>query len=42
MPLVDDDHVVKTLPAQRAHDALGDGIRLRRAELWCLKIPSAQ
>ena len=29
--LVDDDHVVQTLPPYRAHCALGDGVRLWRA-----------
>ena len=32
MPLVEHGHVVEALAAQRADDALGDGIRLGRAE----------
>ena len=32
VPLVHHDHVVQTLSAERAHDPLGDGVRLRGAE----------
>jgi len=32
VPLVDDDHVIKALLADRAHQPLGDGIRPRGPE----------
>ena len=29
MPFVEDEHVIQALPAQRAHEPLGNAIRLR-------------